>query len=91
MRYLPILLLSLACSSLPEPGTPEASDACAQLVATVIVLRSWPPGDESQEEARHAFYLQAADYAERLHCGPIGLPAPYELPRGDMTDGLDLK
>lgn len=85
------LLLALACSSLPDPGTPAASDACAQLVATVLVLRAWPPGDEDIEEARTAFYLQAADFAERLHCGPIGLPAPYELPRGSMTDGLDLK
>lgn len=85
MRLLALALLC-SCASLPEPGTPEASRACAQLIGAVpLIDRYYPEREDS--DARYAFLLQVSDYAERLRCGPIGLPYPLE-PLGPLKRKL---
>ncbi len=82
MRILPILLLSV-CSSyqIPPRGTPEHSRACANLVASVQLIDRLYPEDGPDPWAREAFLLQAQAFAIEFDCGPIGLPARFELDR----------
>ncbi len=79
MRKWPLLLLLASCAhTVPQPGTPGHSRACANLVAQVQLIDRLYPEDGPDPWAREAFFLQAQAFALEFDCGPIGLPERFE-------------
>ncbi len=77
-----VALTGIGCAhSAPQPGTPEHSRACANLVASVQLIDRLYPAAGPDPWARAAFFLQAQAFALEFECGPIGLPTHLEPER----------